>query len=113
MKKIVILLLLIQGVLGCASVTKNKYAIVTTNSGIGFSVGIKDTNQTPEVRLGYIRNETVFIPINGDTVASVFARLNYRTIWTQGGGIGSEISTGQAAINRSTLAEPTTAAKGQ
>lgn len=105
MKKLISVVVMMLLVIGCASVTKNKYAIVSTQSGIGFSVGVKDTNQTPEVRLGYIRNEMVFIPVEGDKVAPVLARLNYESIWSKGGGIASIVSTGKAAINQSKFKE--------
>src|SRR5574343_224813 len=90
---------------GCSSITKKNYCIVSTQSGIGFSVGVKDTNQTPEVKLGYMRNEMVFIPVDGDKVAPVLARLNYQSIWSKGGGIASTVSTGKAAINQSCFRE--------
>lgn len=105
MKKLISVVVLMVIVAGCASVVENQYAIVSTQSGIGFSVGIKETNQTPEVRLGYIRNEMVFIPTEGEEVAPVFARLNYQSIWSKGGGIASVVSTGDAAINQSCFQE--------
>lgn len=92
-------------VIGCASVTKNKYAIISTQSLIGFSAGIKDTNQTPEIKLAYARGEAVFIPVDGEKVAPVLAKLNYASSWTQGGGIASVVSTGKAAINQSCFQE--------
>lgn len=106
MKKMWIVLLVAANVIvGCSSITKNKYCIVSTQSGIGFSVGVKDTNQTPEVRLGYMRNEMVFIPVEGDNVAPVLARLNYSSIWARQAGIASTVSTGKAAINQSCFNE--------
>lgn len=90
---------------GCSSITKKNYCIVSTQSGIGFSVGVKDTNQTPEVRLGYMRNEMVFIPVDGDKVAPVMAKLNYSSIWARQAGIASTVSTGNAAVNQSCFNE--------
>ena len=106
MKKMWIVLLVAANVIvGCSSISKNKYCIVSTQSGIGFSVGVKDTNQTPEVRLGYMRNEMVFIPVEGNKVAPVLARLNYSSIWARQAGIASTVSTGKAAINQSCFNE--------
>ncbi len=105
MKKLISVVVIMLLVAGCASVAENEYAIISTQSLIGFSVGIKDTNQTPEIKLAYARGETVFIPVDGVSVAPVFAKLNYASSWTQGGGIASFISTGKAAINQSKFKE--------
>lgn len=105
LKKVIFVALVAMLMAGCASVTKNKYAIISTQSLIGFSAGIKDTNQTPEIKLAYARGETVFIPVDGDKVAPVLARLNYQSIWSKGGGIASTVSTGKAAINQSCFRE--------
>lgn len=106
MKKMLIVLIVVAlAMTGCSSITKNKYCIVSTQSGIGFSAGVKDTNQTPEVRLGYMRNEMVFIPVEGDKVAPVLARLNYSSIWARQAGIASTVSTGKAAVNQSCFNE--------
>jgi hypothetical protein len=89
---------------GCSSIARGKYMIASTQSGIGFLVGIKETNQTPEIRLGYMRNELVFVPVIEDRVAPVLARLNFKSIWVKEGGISSVIATGDAATNESVKA---------
>jgi hypothetical protein len=102
MKWVIPILVLLT--IGCSSVAKNKYMIASTQSGIGLLVGVKETNQTPEVRLGYMRSELVFIPVVEDRVAPVLARLNFKSIWIKEGGISSVIATGNAATNESVRA---------
>lgn len=100
---------------GCSSITDKKYAVITTQSGIGLSIGIKETNMTPDIRLGYVRSELVCIPTTGDKVASVIARLNYKSTWQTEGGISSVVATGEAATNQSLEAivgRPVTILKG-
>lgn len=105
MKMWIVLIIAVFVMMGCSSIAKNNYAIISTQSGIGFSIGVKDTNQTPEIRLGYVRNEIVLIPVKDGVVAPVLAKLNYSSIWTQRGGIASTVSTGDAAINQSCFNE--------
>ena len=99
MKKLFIVMLMML-MAGCA-VNKGKALLVSTGTGIGLKVGVSETTQIPEVKLGYYRAEGAVVPVSDDKInaASVLAKLNFQSIWKDGGGISSVIATGNAAEN--------------
>jgi len=99
MKNLSIVLLMIL-ITGCA-VNKGKALLISTGTGIGLKVGVSETTQIPEVKLGYYRAEGAVVPVSEDKTqtVSVLAKLNFQSIWKDGGGISSLIATGNASEN--------------
>lgn len=87
--------------MGCA-VSKGKSLLVTSETVIGLKIGTNPDTQIPEIKFGYIRSEGAIVPVKGSETASVLARLNFDSVWTNKAGLSSVIATGQAAESEST-----------
>ena len=99
--RIILIGLLIVLCAGCA-VSKGRSLLVTSETVIGLKIGTNPDTQIPEVKFGYIRSEGAVVPVKGSETASVLARLNFKSLWSNDAAISSVIATGKAAESEST-----------
>ena len=90
--------LVLLAVAGCAA--QHPAIIVTTSTGLGVTIAENPATQLYEGKIGFVRNEFGYIPINptnANQVANVMMELRYNNLFA-GGGIYQRLAVGDIAV---------------